>query len=61
MGICSLISHLMMFKLNLVMAENSALQENFTDQTTEQIRWSWACRILDTNSTFKIGISTNAS
>lgn len=49
----------MKFKLNSVMAENSALQENFTDQTTEQIRWSWACRILDTNSTFEIAHADN--
>lgn len=42
------------FREQPVIIENPSLEENFTDQSNENIRWSWACRILDINNNFEI-------
>ena len=37
--------------------ENAPLEESFTYKTNESIRWSWACRIIDVNSSYEIASS----
>jgi hypothetical protein len=49
----------MKLQTNSIIAENSDIDETITNQTTEQTRWSWACRILDVNSTYEVVPSNN--